>query len=86
MSNFSNWSNDSQTHTQICILESQVEVKQTQIGDLKEKCNLLELEKLQLKDEIDRLNELVRTITVGPTTNFNDRASFLMELKDRKEL
>ena len=78
MSNFGNWSNDSVTHTQICILESQIEVKQTQVGDLKKQCNLLELEKLELKNEVDRLNELVRTLTVGPAT--------LLELKDRKEL
>jgi len=60
-----NWSTETQAHTQIVILESQNQVKETKIGTLKEKVNLLELEKLELKDEIDRLNSLVRTITVG---------------------
>tara|TARA_B100000678_G_C18168841_1_gene486290 strand:- start:1035 stop:1241 length:207 start_codon:yes stop_codon:yes gene_type:complete len=60
-----NWSTETQAHTQIVILESQNQVKETKIGTLKEKVNLLELEKLELKDEIDRLNALVRTITVG---------------------
>ena len=60
-----NWSTETQAHTQIVILESQNQVKETRIGTLKEKVNLLELEKLELKDEIDRLNALVRTITVG---------------------
>ena len=30
----SNWSNDSQTHTQICILESQIEVKSKRVYGL----------------------------------------------------
>ena len=60
-----NWSTAPQAPTQIVILESQNQVKETRIGTLKEKVNLLELEKLELKDEIDRLNALVRTITVG---------------------
>ena len=66
-SQFSNWSTDSQTHTQICVLESQIGVKDNMINDLKEKNDLLELEKMQLKDELDRLNDLVRTLTVGGT-------------------
>ena len=52
-------------HTQMVILQSQNEVKEAQIAKLKEKMNLLELEKLELKDEVDRLNTMVRTITVG---------------------
>ena len=60
-----NWSTDTQAHTQMVILQSQNEVKEAQIAKLKEKMNLLELEKLELKDEVDRLNTLVRTITVG---------------------
>ena len=63
-----NWSTDTQAHTQMVILQSQNEVKEAHISNLKEKCNLLELEKMQLKDEIDRLNALVRSITVGLST------------------
>ena len=66
-SHHANWSTDSQTHTQICILESQVQVKDNTINDLKEKNNLLELKHMELKDEVDRLNNLVRTLTVGGT-------------------
>jgi predicted nuclease with TOPRIM domain len=67
-----NWSTETQAHTQIVILESQNQVKETKIGMLKEKVNLLEVEKMQLKDEVDRLNGLVRTIT-GGQTNLLDR-------------
>lgn len=66
-SHHSNWSTDSQTHTQICILESQIGVKDNTINDLKEKNDLLELKHMELRDEIDRLNNLVRTLTVGGT-------------------
>lgn len=64
---YRSWSTDSQTHTQICILESQIGVKDNTINDLKEKNNLLELKQMELKDEVDRLNDLVRTLTVGGT-------------------
>ena len=67
-----NWSTETQTYTHIAILESQIEVKETKIGNLKEKCNLLELENIQLKDDVDRLNGLICTITVGQT-NLLDR-------------
>tara|TARA_Y100000310_G_C20704023_1_gene833082 strand:+ start:22198 stop:22425 length:228 start_codon:yes stop_codon:yes gene_type:complete len=60
-----NWSTETQTHTKIVILESQIQAKETKIGTLIEKVNLLEVEKMQLKDEVDRLNGLVRTITGG---------------------
>ena len=63
-----NWSTETQAHTQMVILQSQNEVKETQISKLNEKCNLLELEKMGLKDEIDRLNALIRSITVGLST------------------
>lgn len=67
-----NWSTETQAMTRICVLESQLDVKGTQLGSLQEKYNMLELENLQLKDEVDRLNGLVRTITVGQT-DFLDR-------------
>ena len=54
----SNWSNDSQTHTRICVLESQVDVKDNRIGTLK-------AENLILKNELERLQELIKTLVEG---------------------
>jgi hypothetical protein len=54
----SNWSNDSQTHTQICILESQIEVKSKRVYGL-------EVEVLALQKENDRLRELIKTLVEG---------------------
>lgn len=65
MGHNSNWSNDSQAHTQMVILESQNEVKQAQIANLKEDNNLLQLKIMELKDEIDRLNTLINTLTAN---------------------
>ena len=56
MSN-ANWSSDSQAHTRICVLESQLEVKGTQLGKLQEELTLI-------KQENDRLIELVKTLTI----------------------
>ena len=56
--NMSNWSNDSQVHTRICVLESQVEVKDNRIGTLK-------AENLVLKSEVERLQELIKTLVEG---------------------
>jgi hypothetical protein len=67
-----NWSTETQAMTRICVLESQLDVKGTQLAGLQEKINMLELENLQLKDDVDRLNGLVRNITVGQT-DFLDR-------------
>ena len=53
-----NWSNDSQVHTQICILESQIEVKSNRIHGL-------EVEVLALQKENDRLRELIKTLVEG---------------------
>ena len=55
MSNF-NWSSDSQAHTRICVLESQLEVKGKRVGSL-------ETENKLLKIEVDRLQTLVNTLT-----------------------
>lgn len=49
------WSNDSQAHTQMCILESQIEVKGSRI-------NTLETENLLLREENERLSELIKTL------------------------
>ncbi|MBF86236.1 MAG: hypothetical protein CL489_17415 [Acidobacteria bacterium] len=72
-----NWSTETQAHTQIVILESQNQVKETKIGTLKEKVNLLELEKLELKDEIDRLNALVLKLSESsckPLSEWNPKS------------
>jgi hypothetical protein len=51
----SNWSNDSQAHTQICILESQIEVKRNRVLSL-------EAENLVLKKEVERLQALINKL------------------------
>ena len=56
--NMSNWSNDSQVHTRICVLESQVDVRDNRIGTLK-------AENLVLKSEVERLRELIKTLVEG---------------------
>ena len=53
-----NWSNDSQVHTQICIVESQIEVKSNRVYGL-------EVEVLALQKENDRLRELIKTLVEG---------------------
>jgi hypothetical protein len=51
--NMNNWSNDSQVHTRIC-----VEVKDNRIGTLK-------AENLVLKSEVERLQDLIKTLVEG---------------------
>ena len=65
MSESGNWSNDSQSFTRMCILESQVEVKDVQVG-------LLKQENLILKTEVERLQKLVNTLTVKDDINSNN--------------
>lgn len=60
-----NWSNSSQEFTRMCILESQVEVKDVQVG-------LLKQENLILKTEVERLQKLVNTLTVKDDINSNN--------------
>ena len=60
-----NWSNDSQAFTKMCILESQVEVKDVQVG-------LLKQENLLLKAEVERLQKLVDTLTTKDGINSNN--------------
>lgn len=65
MSESGNWSNDSQSFTRMCILESQVEVKDVQVGALKQ-------ENLLLKIEVERLQKLVDTLTKKDDINSNN--------------
>jgi len=52
------WSGDSMLHTQICILESQLDVKGVKIGTL-------QTENEVLKKEVERLQELIKTLVEG---------------------
>jgi hypothetical protein len=56
MSESGNWSNSSQEFTRMCILESQLESKDVQYAALKQ-------ENLLLKSEVNRLQELVNTLS-----------------------
>lgn len=60
-----NWSNDSQTFTKMCILESQLESKDTEYAALKQ-------ENLLLKAEVERLQKLVDTLTTKDSINSNN--------------
>lgn len=71
MSN-ADWSNESQTMTRICVLESQIEVKGTRIGSL-------ETENRRLKEEVDRLQTLVNNLTTK-----NDTMDILNKLDNFK--
>jgi cell division protein FtsB len=60
-----NWSNDSQTFSKMCILESQLESKDTEYAALKQ-------ENLLLKAEVERLQKLVDTLTTKDGINSNN--------------
>ena len=60
-----NWSNDSQAFTRMCILESQLETKDVQVETLKQ-------ENLALKAEVERLQNLVNTLTIKEDINSNN--------------
>lgn len=60
-----NWTNDSQSFTKMCILESQIEVKDVQVG-------LLKQENLILKTEVERLQNLVNTLTTKDDINSSE--------------
>ena len=65
MSESGNWSNDSQAFTRMCILESQLETKDVQVETLKQ-------ENLVLKAEVERLQNLVNTLTIKEDINSNN--------------
>jgi len=60
-----NWSNDSQAFSKMCILESQLESKDTEYAALKQ-------ENLLLKAEVERLQNLVNTLTIKEDINSNN--------------
>ena len=60
-----NWTNDSQAFTKMCILESQLESKDTEYAALKQ-------ENLLLKAEVERLQNLVNTLTIKDDINSNN--------------
>jgi len=62
MSESGNWSNSSQEFTRMCILESQLESKDVQYAALKQ-------ENLLLTSEVNRLQELVNTLSDINTNN-----------------
>ena len=68
-----NWSTETQAHTQICILESQLSVRDREKTSLKEKNDMLELKLMELRDEIDRLRLLVNKMTIGDQETLLDR-------------
>ena len=60
-----NWTNDSQAFNKMCILESQLESKDTEYAALKQ-------ENLLLKAEVERLQKLVDTLTTKDGINSNN--------------
>jgi|SaaInlV_135m_DNA_2_1039731.scaffolds.fasta_scaffold27896_2 hypothetical protein len=65
MSESGNWSNDSQSFTRMCILESQIEIKNVKVASLKH-------ENLLLNIEVKRLQKLVDTLTTKDNINSNN--------------
>ena len=64
MSNFhDNWSNDTQAHTQMAILQSQLEVVNTSLHSRETEIELLKLEIITLNADNDRLELLLKTLT-----------------------
>ena len=65
MSQWGNWSSDPQEFSKMCILESQLESKDTEYAALKQ-------ENLLLKAEVERLQNLVNTLTIKEDINSNN--------------
>jgi len=65
MNESGNWSNDSQSFTRMCILESQIEIKNVKVASLKQ-------ENLLLNIEVKRLQKLVDTLTTKDNINSNN--------------
>ena len=57
MGHLSNWSNDSQAHTRICVLESQNEVKDVKLATLTSENIILKQENARLRDLVTKLLE-----------------------------
>lgn len=61
------WSNDSQSHTQICILESQIEIKTQQLDKLNVEIELLKRENERLHSLVDALHGIKENLNTGDT-------------------
>ena len=59
------WSSDSQTHTQICILESQIEIKTQQLDKLNAEIELLKTENERLHCLVDALHGIKENLNTG---------------------
>ena len=57
MGHLSNWSNDSQAMTRICVLESQNEVKDVRLATLTSENTILKQENARLRDLVTKLLE-----------------------------
>jgi hypothetical protein len=57
MGHLSNWSNDSQAMTRICVLESQNEVKDVRLATLTSENIILKQENARLRDLVTKLLE-----------------------------
>ena len=68
MSSFSDWSNDSQTHAQICILESQIQKKDEALSNIKIEVEHLKNENQRLRSLIDVLTGIKENLNTGDTS------------------
>ncbi len=57
MGHLSNWSNNSQAMTRICVLESQNEVKDVRLATLTSENTILKQENARLRDLVTKLLE-----------------------------
>ena len=65
MSSFSNWSNESQTHAQICILESQIEKRNESVETLKAELTFYKNENKRLLDLVNVLTGIKENLNTG---------------------
>jgi len=65
MSSFSNWSKDSQTHAQICILESQIEKRNESVETLKAELTFYKNENKRLLDLVNVLTGIKENLNTG---------------------
>ena len=65
MSSFSNLSKDSQTHAQICILESQIEKRNESVETLKAELTFYKNENKRLLDLVNVLTGIKENLNTG---------------------